>query len=235
MHFPGGRGEVLVEADHHVPQAAGIHAIADLAAADVGAHRQSRLLIAMAKEPVLHHLVRHGPMAAAAVIVVATGGHGRPEGHAAAGAERHCQQPHQVEQQRKLFIGLLGAVERLHRHQAAKPLLQCHQASEQIRLRFGIGVEKYQHLAQAGLHAVVQGPGLTAPAWRQGWWRDHLQGQPTCRRPGDGGCAVAGMVIDHDHLQRLLVLPAQACQKVGQGSGLITGWDQHRNARLALH
>ena len=66
--------------------------------------------------------------------------------------------------------------------------------------------------------------------FRQGRRLHHRD--PRCR--GDGGGAVAGGIVDHDHLDGLEALAAQRREQVGEGAFLVAGRDQHGNPRLPL-
>jgi len=101
-------------------------------------------------------------------VAAAAGAHRWAKGHPGAGPKRHRQQAHQVEQQRQLLVGPFRAVVGLHRHQPPLGLQRRHQVVEKRRLRLGVSVEKHEHLAMAGLDAVMEGPGFAAPPRRQG-------------------------------------------------------------------
>ena len=174
-------------------------------------------------------------MAAAESVVGAAGDQRRPKGHPAAGAQGHRHQPHQVEQHGKLLIGPFGAVVGLHGNQPAQLLMAGQQGGQKIRGGFGIGIEKHQQLGPAGGHAVVQRPGLAAPALGQGWRLDQVHGELGTGLGGDRGGAVAGVVVDHDHLQGPKALSLQGAQQVGQGALLIAGRNQHRHRGVAPH
>jgi hypothetical protein len=185
----------------------------------------------VAQKPVFDHLRGHGPVTAAAVVVAPAGDHGRAKGHTAAGTQGHRQQPHQVEQQRELLVGPFGSVVGLHAHQAPQPLPLGHQAGQQAGLGLGVGIEKDQQITAAGRHAVVQGPGLAAPA---GWQRrrlDQSQRQPRGRRGrhGDGTGAVARVIVDDQHLGNRQALTAQGSQQPRQCGSLVAGRNQHRD------
>ena len=81
----------------------------------------------MGQKPVFHHLAGHGGVAADLLVVKAAGGHGGAKGHPRPRTQGHGHQPHEVEQHRELFVGLFGAVVRLHRDQTAPLLLGAQQ------------------------------------------------------------------------------------------------------------
>ena len=82
----------------------------------------------------------------------------------------------------------------------------------------------------AGPHALVQGPGFAAPTLGQ-WPRRHHPYTGSC---GDGGGAIAGVVVDDDHFEGPEALGGQGLQQVGQGGGFVAGRNQHRNPGGAL-
>ena len=211
-------------------EAAGVHAVPDQPIADVGAHRQPGLFVEVAHEPVFDHLAGHRCVAADPVVVDPAGGHGRTERHATSRPHRHRHQPHQVEQHRELFVGLFGAVERLHRHQPAQRLARGHQPFQKGGLRLGVGVEEHQDVACAGADAMVQGPGFAAPTFGQ---RRRLH-HPHTGALGNGCRAITGVIVDHDHLKALEALGAQGGQQVGKRALLVAGGDQHGNLQVPL-
>ena len=182
----------------------------------------------MGKKPIFNDPIGHGAMAANAQIIGAAGNHGGAKGHPHPGAQGHGHQADKVEQHRKLFVGPLGAVERLHGHQPTELALGRTDAGQKVGSRLGIGIKKHQQFARAGLAGLVQGPVLAGPTGGQGGAGQERGASGL----GDRGGVITGMVIDHEHLQGLEGLPLQGSQETGQGAGLIAGRDQHRQLQL---
>ena len=128
----------------------------------------------------------------------------------AATAQGHGHQDNEIEQHGELFIGPFSAVERLHGHQPTKLALGPTDPGQNVGPRLGIGIEKHQEIARAGLAGLVNGPVLASPAGRGGghgsrvrpqlpgrlrrWrhWSDH---RPRAH-PGAGGSAASGQPGD---------------------------------------